>query len=499
MVFEKLDSFPYKEMSILVMINFASSLSITSLLSYAGFMVLDLGLVNDIEKAGYYAGALCGSLFFGRLLTSFAWGLMADIFGRRIVLLLSCMSIFVFNLIFGFASNYWEAITIRFIMGLINPIVGITKTLVTELCNETHETKGMGLTTGAWSLGMVIGPGIGGYLARPAVLYPSTLGRIPLLISFPYLLPNIVVSVFALISAIFTFLYFPETLPEVSLSNPKETPRVGNILRTKGVIPIMSSYFLVSLMSIVLDSVFPLWVICSFAEGGFNLSLPDVGKVLSLSGVILVAYTAFVYPLLGSLLGPKNGFLCGMLVGAVGTTSFPYIRAFKDMPGLWLLLVMQYVIIRMGTSLAFSSSSLMLNRSVSTDVRATVNGINMTFGSVAKTIGPFIGSYIFAWTIDGDKSYPFDYCFSFFIMGFIGVLSAFIGTYITTQKQQGAKYMAVNADESQCDDDTNNDIIGIEMNDDHVDCSVETVDKETQQSLSTVNQTGVDKSASTAP
>ena len=47
-------------------------------------------------------------------------------------------------------------------------------------------------------LGRVFGPVIGGFLAQPALKYPNTFGRLPVFVSYPYLLPCLFAASFGL-------------------------------------------------------------------------------------------------------------------------------------------------------------------------------------------------------------------------------------------------------------------------------------------------------------
>ena len=75
---------------------------------------------------------------------------------------------------------------------------------------------------------MTIGPVIGGLLARPCDLYPNLFKNNSLFQIFPYLLPNLVISIFGLISLLVVVIYLPETLPDdlvvshISLPNCEE-------------------------------------------------------------------------------------------------------------------------------------------------------------------------------------------------------------------------------------------------------------------------------------
>jgi MFS family permease len=53
-----------------------------------------------------------------------------------------------------------------------------------------------------WSMGSVIGPSFGGSLSEPATQYPDVFGKIELFKRFPFLLPNLVASIFFIISTL---------------------------------------------------------------------------------------------------------------------------------------------------------------------------------------------------------------------------------------------------------------------------------------------------------
>ena len=69
-----------------------------------------------------------------------------------------------------------------------------------------------------------------------------------------------------------------------------------------------------------------------------------------------------------------------------------------------------------GSNIAFASNAVIINQSVPTNKRASVNGLGMTIGSIAKAIGPFSGSVMFAWSLENKMSFPFNYYFVFLMI-----------------------------------------------------------------------------------
>ena len=120
----------------------------------------------------------------------------------------------------------------------------------------------MGLTTGAWSLGLIFGPAIGGYLARPAIKYPSLFEANSIFAIFPYLMPNIIIAILGIISLILLIYKFPETLQinNDAYTGIAKSYNIREILNIPDVFITISSNFFIALMSMIFDEVFPLWV-----------------------------------------------------------------------------------------------------------------------------------------------------------------------------------------------------------------------------------------------
>ena len=71
------------------------------------------------------------------------------------------------------------------------------------------------------------------------------------------------------------------------------------------------AYFLLSYVSITYDETIILWAISSQESGGLAMKQVHIGHVMSATGVILLLYTIYVYPLLAKFLGNMLGFRYG--------------------------------------------------------------------------------------------------------------------------------------------------------------------------------------------
>jgi MFS family permease len=118
-----------------------------SVFPYSGFMAIDLIPDVNEENAGSYAGMIASSFMIGRSLSSYGWGKVADVYGRKFVLLASLGLACLFSLLFGMAPSFGLALVWRSMLGLGNGISGTSKTTISEIAHGNHqlETHGMGI------------------------------------------------------------------------------------------------------------------------------------------------------------------------------------------------------------------------------------------------------------------------------------------------------------------------------------------------------------------
>ena len=84
------------------------------------------------NKAGYLGSAY----FIGNFIGSLLWGWISDKIGRRPVLLMGMLGTLATELLFGFSQNFAWAIAARFLWGLLNGNLGVSKTYISEVSHH---------------------------------------------------------------------------------------------------------------------------------------------------------------------------------------------------------------------------------------------------------------------------------------------------------------------------------------------------------------------------
>lgn len=208
------DGFPVARYLCIMAVMMTNCATITFLFPFVGFYVIHLGIAEDKAGVGYYAGIVCSMFFLGRAVSNFAWGLIADIYGRKPVLLFNLMSSAVTMCGFGFSGSLFELCVWRFVAGLLNGISSVARVASFEMAStKEHQNRGAAWLQIAWGAGLVMGPSVGGYLSEPCTTDSDLMGFFRpggVFCTYPYSLPCIVGALLHVL-VLPCWWYLPET------------------------------------------------------------------------------------------------------------------------------------------------------------------------------------------------------------------------------------------------------------------------------------------------
>ena len=193
-------------------------------------MVEDLGYGGS--QLGYYAGGLAASFCGAQFCSSILWGMFSDKYGRKPAIAIGTLGAAVGMLIFGSATNYTYALVGRIFSGLLSGNLGVLKSFLTEITDESNRGAGFSYMSVAWALGTIIAPLAGGLLCNPADKYPRYFKKSGIFGVYPYLLPCVICVVFNVVSACMCQLYMVETRnPKGQLAISNAEAKHGNCCR----------------------------------------------------------------------------------------------------------------------------------------------------------------------------------------------------------------------------------------------------------------------------
>ncbi|KAG5252591.1 protein ZINC INDUCED FACILITATOR [Salix suchowensis] len=429
---------PFKYLLYVWIVVLCAALPISSLFPFLYFMIRDFHVAERDEDIGYYAGYVGSAFMFGRALTSVLWGMIADRYGRKPVIIFGTVSVVIFNTLFGLSTTFWMAISTRFLLGSLCGILGPMRAYASEVCRKEYQALGMSIISTSWGIGLVIGPALGGFLAQPAEKFPNIFSPHSLFGRFPYLLPCLLISIFSA-GVFIVCCLLPETIHNHNGNDEgcNDSDALGatafepnssqkSLLKNWPLISSIIAYCVFQLHDMAYAEIFSLWAVSPRKNGGLSFSTADVGEVLAVSGFGLLLFQLFIYPLVERKFGPVMVSRIGAVLTILLLSSYPFISLLR---GLTLMLLINCAsILKNVLSVAITTGLFLLqNRSVTQKQRGAANGISMSAMSLFKAIGPAAGGSLFSWAQKRQNA-----CFLpgnemvFFLLNVIEVIGLFL-------------------------------------------------------------------------
>ncbi|GAA5949206.1 hypothetical protein JCM21900_000859 [Sporobolomyces salmonicolor] len=188
---------PKIPMIVLCVALFGEFLSASISSPFLFFMVESFGVGQGPNGGGesavsLWTGVVAAVFFLSQFSTALLWVSVAEKHGRRAVLFASLVGNGLTVMAFGTSKNLGSAICIRLAMGLFNGAVGVARSAVQAVTDDTNRSTAYTYVGLLWGLGGIVGSVLGGVLESPVKNYPSIFGDYPLFDEYPYLLPCLV-------------------------------------------------------------------------------------------------------------------------------------------------------------------------------------------------------------------------------------------------------------------------------------------------------------------
>lgn len=341
------------------------------LLGFGVLIPLEAFLVDKFGASGQALGTLISLHSLFQLLFSPIWGSISDQYGRKPILMVGAFGNALALVMFGLSSQLWMLFVARALAGLFSAATLPTAlAFIGDSTSKEDRGGGMGVIGAAMGTGMVLGPGIGGWLGAESLSSPF-----------------FVAGGLSFVAAILIFLILPESLPlekrkhTLDLDLRSRYTAMWNGLKGPLALFLVLS-FLVSFGLSNMEGIFGL-----FALERFGFGPPQVGMVMMVVGTV-VALAQML------LTGPftkrwgERAVIKGSLLGL--TVTFLLILTAYDLPSLML------------TTGLFALTNAMLRPAISSLVSKEAEmdqglalGLNSSFMSLGRFVGPLLAGFLF--------------------------------------------------------------------------------------------------------
>jgi DHA1 family tetracycline resistance protein-like MFS transporter len=325
---------------------------------------------NDTAGAARVVGVFSTVWAAMQFVSSPVLGVMSDRFGRRPVILISCLGLGLDYIFMAMAPSLTLLFIGRIVSGITAATIHTGFAYIADVTPQQDRARAFGLIGVAFGLGFVIGPALGGLLAGIDI-------RLPFWAS----------AAAALANAAFGWFVLPESLPperrmafEWKRANPVGAFRL--LAAHRELFGLALSNFFGHVAHQVLPAVTVLYAAYRYGWGEIH-----VGLMLAFVGVCSAVVQGLLVGPIVTRLGERRTLVAGLLFGAAGMAIYGLAPT-----GLMFLVgvpVMSF------WGLANPATQALMSRRISPSEQGQLQGANSSIASIGALVGPaiFTGSF----------------------------------------------------------------------------------------------------------
>ncbi|KAI0767187.1 MFS general substrate transporter [Fomes fomentarius] len=410
---------PKRQVAVLAFLLLAEPVTSQCIYPFINQLVRELDITGgDEKKVGYYAGLVESTFFATQAMFVLHWTRWSDHIGRKPVILVGLAGMSVSMICFGASRTFWGLVASRGFVGMLNANTGVMKSIIGDITDSTNIAQGFAIIPISWSVGVTLGPLIGGQLSKPHDRWPNVFSS-PFWTTFPYLLPCAVSGAFAALCFVVAAVFLKETvrgrkdetIPSVeeaaSLTAHRREDDGVPPLRAVLIRPVILSianYGAIALVEIALLALMPLFYATPIALGGLGLPPSKIGLILGTLGLLNGCFQFLFFAKAVAVWGPKRLVQFGMSMFIPIFALFPFISLYAKAHSVdivvWAMILSQLAMLVLvdlayGSIFIYVSSSAPNNRSL-----GAVNGMAQIIASVVRAVGPAASTSLFATSLE---------------------------------------------------------------------------------------------------
>ncbi|MFL0363492.1 MFS transporter [Pseudobacillus sp. 179-B 2D1 NHS] len=331
----------------------------------------------SIGQGGTAAGLIIAIFAGAQLIMSPIAGKWADQYGRRIMIIAGLSGLALSMFVFYFS----DTISILYLSRVIGGIgaallIPAIFAYVADITTMEQRAKGNSLISAAMSLGIVVGPGVGGFLADFGL-------KMPLLVS----------AIIGVAAVAFSAIWLKESKEEVGFSSGVDDERMVKKLAQS----VRKPYFIPLIITLVMSFGLMAYesVIGLFVDNKFGATPQEIAVMVTATGIVSVIVQLFIVDRIVHRYG--EGAVLNMFLAV---TTIGFLSSF---------FASSYALFFIVTLMIFLASSILrpvLNTLISKlagNEQGFAMGMNNAYMSIGNVLGPTLAGLLY----DVHIYYPF--------------------------------------------------------------------------------------------
>ncbi len=355
--------------------------------------------LESINEGGKAAGLMIAIFAGAQFIFSPLAGKWTDQYGRRKMIIYGLIGLTLSMFIFYFVDSIWMLYASRIVGGIgAALLIPAIFAYVADITTMEQRAKGNSYISAAMSLGIVVGPGIGGFLADYGL-------------KFPFLISALV----SLVSVIFSMAVLKESQQKVEGFMPVDDETMGKKLARSVRMPFFIPLVITLVMSFGLMAFES--VIGLFVDNQYNATPQEIALMVTSTGLVSVIVQLFVVDRMVTRYGEGKILNIFISVAALGFLLSLFANSFEMFFGISLLIFLATSILRPVLNTLISK--------LAGNEQGFAMGMNNAYMSIGNILGPTLAGLLY----DVQIIYPF----------MLGLLLLMVTLLITILWQKNAK------------------------------------------------------------
>ncbi len=320
----------------------------------------------------------------GQLVFAPVWGRWSDRTGRRPLLLIGMAGYVVAQILFGLATSLWLLYAARILGGILSSAtLPVSAAYVADATTQDQRSRGMAWLGAASSLGFVVGPALGGILARRDLHFTSSYGEV--MVS-AFSIPFFAAAALGLFTLVVAIRWLPESLPAQAAQSKNADPDWQTLVRS--LLPLLSLALVTQFALAMFEATFAL-----HAQAVLDYGPAEVGAVFVVCGLVMAVFQLGAIGLLAGRVGAMGQIGVGLTL--MGTS----LTLLMEPRGRFLVLAV-VGLLALGMALIAPNLSALISRRGGTGRAGAALGAQNAANSLGQASGPLVGGAIFVWQMN---------------------------------------------------------------------------------------------------
>ena len=333
-----------------------------------------------------HVGMLTGVYALMQLIFAPLWGRWSDRIGRRPLILIGIAGYVSAQVLFGLATTLWLLYAARILGGVLSAAtLPVSAAYVADMTTDKERGRGMAWLGTAVSLGVVVGPALGGMLSRRDWHFNLRVGHF-MVDSFS--IPFFTAAFLGLLTLLAALRWLPESLPSVVTRDANRELKTDWRKLIKDLRPLLALAFAGQLALSIFEGTFAL-----FAQAKFNFGPVGVGAIFVVCGLVMTVFQAGAVGFLAGRI--SEIYQIGAGFGLMGT-GIALLATARTM-----FFVFAFVaLLALGMAFIAPNLAALISKRGGQRHAGMALGVQNAANSLGQAGGPLLGGALFVWQMN---------------------------------------------------------------------------------------------------